>query len=137
MKTALNNIALNQGALVSAFDSFQITTKLLPQLPNLQVAFDFTSVCMGVTKLLTQMGDFVLKAFSKLDEFSRLIKFDFLNFEGDPLWNDIFQARSGDVVAASYLADRINWSPNRLQRNTIYLKARITGKSPQEVYREA
>jgi hypothetical protein len=58
--------------------------------------------------------------------------------ELDAFSTDVFTAhKGGDAAAARRLAERIRWTPNRWQRDAIRLRARIQGRSPQEVYREA
>jgi len=55
----------------------------------------------------------------------------------DPLMDDILQSEKGDLAAAGRLADRIPWAPNSWQKAAINLKAKITGKSPEEIRLEA
>jgi hypothetical protein len=55
----------------------------------------------------------------------------------DLLWNDLFDAKGGDVSAASRVALRITWHPNQWQRECIRLKSRLEGNSPGNVRQEA
>lgn len=60
-----------------------------------------------------------------------------ITVETNPIWDDIIQTQQGDMSAARRVADRIQWSPDRYQREVIKLRARINGKSPNEIRDEA
>jgi hypothetical protein len=57
--------------------------------------------------------------------------------EFGPFWEDLHQVHKGDAEAAVRVAARIQWFPDKSQRAAIRLKARIAGKSPEEVRLEA
>lgn len=88
--------------------------------------------------LLSQLQEENLKIVNGLRNISSgFLRFDFPVMKIDPLLVDAYQAWQGDIAAVNRLVDRINWSPNQWQREAIRTRARIAGKSPEEVRRQA